>query len=29
MSLKHTEQTDRLMRAVLALETEDECYRFM
>ena len=28
MALKHTEQIDRLFRAVLALEEPEECYRF-
>lgn len=28
MSLKHTEQTDQLFRAVLSLRDLDECYRY-
>ena len=28
MSLKHTEQTDALFRAVLSLRSVEECYRF-
>lgn len=28
MSLKHTEQVDQFFRAVLSLESLDECYRY-
>ncbi len=28
MSLKHSEQTDQLFRAVLSLESVDECYQY-
>ena len=28
MALKHTEQTDQLFRAILALQDIDECYRY-
>lgn len=28
MALKHSEQTDQLFRAVLALKDVDECYRY-
>ena len=28
MSLKHTEQTDQLFRAVLSLRDLDECYKY-
>lgn len=28
MSLKHTEQTDQLFRAILSLQNVDECYQY-
>lgn len=28
MALKHTEQTDQLFRAILALRDMDECYKY-